>query len=97
MNCYVDFHETAPCGFLIVKEGGDPYNDDDTVLVQVDYDFPSVASWLGWSPCHRVTDGTIDCSVCGEKACDLISDALNFLLTHEGELFEDPGYFEEEL
>ena len=38
----------APCGFLIVKTGGDMYNDEDTVLIQSDWDFPGVASAIGF-------------------------------------------------
>ena len=69
-------------------------NDDDReILIQTDWDYPGVASNLGWSPCHDGTDGTIDCP-CGNTAMDLIASAQEFLNDHIGESFEDPGYFE---
>ena len=45
------YHDSqyAPCSFLVVKEGGSPYKEQDTVLVQCDMDFPSLASNLGFS------------------------------------------------
>lgn len=69
--------------------------DGRTVLIQTDWDYPGTASNLGWSPCHDGTDGTVDCP-CGKSAMDLISDAKSFLDDHEGESFEDPGYFPDE-
>lgn len=47
---YLYFNSSyAPCGFLIVRTDGDPYNDKDTVLIQSDWDFPGVAQSCGWS------------------------------------------------
>ena len=43
----------APCGFLIVSDNASPYDDDSTCLIQTDWDFPSVASRIGWQPCDE--------------------------------------------
>jgi len=85
-------------------------DDGQDLLVQVDYDYPSIASNLGWSPMkgpecldandqpcdHSCTDGTVDCGACGTKAGDFIASAQEWLDDHIGESFEDPGYFSEE-
>ncbi len=90
----------APCCYLIcqVDERGHWNTRDEatTVLVQSDWDWPSLASNFGWEPCHDETDGTIDCSVCGRTASDMIAEAGRLLNAHLGEPFDDPGYFEVE-
>jgi len=45
----------APCAVLIVKDGVDPYEDGNAVLIQGDDDMRAVAENLGWSP-----DGTLE-------------------------------------
>lgn len=118
-NCYIRVFDTE--------------TNEDT-LVQVDYDYPGLASTFGWSvssvqptppdecphgeedwrtcakcagdfgkpllertgggPCdHSGTDGTVDCPDCGMKAGDFIGAAYDFLVEHEGDEAEDPGYF----
>jgi len=83
----------APCSILLVKEHGNPYNDADTVLIQTDWDFPGVASYIGWTPCTEceMTDGTVDCN--HRTATDMISEAYDYIRDHAEELFDDPGYF----
>jgi hypothetical protein len=82
----------APCGFLLVKEGGNPRNDADTVLFQSDWDFPALASNLGFVPCVcGRTDGTVKCP--HKEPVEMISAAYDFLVNHQEEPFEDPGYF----
>ena len=44
---------------------------------------------------HDGTDGTVDCD-CGVKAITFIQHAQAWLDDHEGESFEDPGYFGDE-
>jgi hypothetical protein len=89
----------APTGFLIVPNGGDPYDDATTTLVQTDWDFPGVAQAMGWSlssvpskgkpGCmHDSTDGTVDCP-CGVKAGEFISAAYDYIREHNDEEF--PG------
>lgn len=93
MNCYV-YHDSkyAPCGFLLVKAGGNPYHDADTVLFQSDWDWPGLASNLGYVPCEcGYTDGTVDCE--HHKTIDMITAAYDYLMDHLEEEFEDPGYF----
>lgn len=62
----------------------------ESVLVNLDWDFPSLAESLGWSirkvqrnrrkPCdHSSTDGTVTCSECGLTADDFISAAREWL------------------
>ena len=81
--------EGAPCAMLLTAEDG------REVLVQTDFDYPGVASNLGWSPCHDGTDGTVTCRECGRTAGEMIASAAEFLRDHDGEEFEDPGYFED--
>lgn len=77
----------APCGFLIVADGADPYADD-AVLIQTDWDHPSVASSMGWIPCEcGGTDGTVDCKACGRTASDMIAEAYDFIRERDGESF----------
>lgn len=90
--------EYAPCAYLICKVGKDGrWNSRDesrTVLVQLDYDYPGLASTFGWQPCHSTTDGTIDCPECGKPAGEMISEAADYLDEHSGEIVDDPGYFD---
>lgn len=67
-------------GFTVI----DP-ESDETVLVDIDYDYTGLASRLGWAPCHGSTDGTIDCPECGKTADDLISEAYDHLMENEHE------------
>jgi hypothetical protein len=63
------------------------------ILIQTDFDYPSIASTFGWSPCvcgH--TDGTVDCA--HKTASQMIAEAQAFLDDHIGDSVEDPGYFE---
>lgn len=72
---------------LVAEDGRDR-------LIQTDWDRPSIASNLGWKPCSEcdATDGTVDCI--HRTASEMIADATDFLDDHEGESFDDPGYFE---
>lgn len=83
----------APCAYLIVQEGASTRDESRTVLVQSDWDFPSLAANLGFVPCSECnsTDGTVDCE--HRTAGEMIEAAALYLDTHLGELFEDPGYF----
>lgn len=97
----------APCAFLIVKDGGDPYTEADTVLIQTDWDYPAVASRMGWTKAsvaphlkckHEGTDGTVKCrgpQGCGLEPGDFISAAYDYIREHQGETFADlEEYFE---
>lgn len=77
----------APGGFIIVPDGGH-YKDDDTRLIDSDWDWPGLASSMGWQPCHERTDGTVDCPVCGKSAADLMADAYDFIEAREGQSFD---------
>ena len=92
------------CIKLVAEDGRD-------ILVQTDWDYPSIAANLGFSlidcqvlqsnyygagPCdHDGTDGTVDCKACGYPAAAFIREAGEFLREHDGDNFEDPGYFNE--
>jgi hypothetical protein len=85
----------APCSYLICQVIDGTWNtrdEDTTVLVQMDWDFPGLASNLGYEPCDcGGTDGTVDCS--HKTAGDMITEAEDYLNEHLGQPFEDPGYF----
>lgn len=78
----------ALAGFLIVPDGGDPYDEGTTTLVQTDWDYPSVARSMGWT-CPEDTDGTVDSPSTGLTANQMIADAFSWIETHEGESFEE--------
>jgi hypothetical protein len=94
-------------GFLLIKENSigvfDPDNEDNTILIQVDWDYPGIAQSFGWSltavqkdgeQCdHSGTDGTITCPECGLTPTDFISAASEWLYENEGIIADDPGYF----
>ena len=66
--------------------------DGRDLLVQLDYDFPGLASTLGWCACPcGATDGTIGCH--HRTADEMIAEARDFLRAHVGDTTEDPGYF----
>jgi len=78
----------APCGFLIVKDSANPYseNPSDSALIQSDWDFPGVASRMGFVPCAcGATDGTVDCA--HRTASEMIAAAYDFIRGHAGESF----------
>jgi hypothetical protein len=83
--------------YEIVPEKG------ESILVQVDYDYPSLANTFGWNICsaqvdvekpcdHLGTDGTVDCT-CGVSVSDFIASAIEYLDSNDGKKVEDPGYF----
>ena len=91
----------APCGYLVCRVHGEPghydwstRDDNNTVLVQTDWGFPSLASAFGFVPCEcGRTDGTVDCE--HKTATEMITAAADWLDDHCGIVFiEDPGYFE---
>lgn len=55
-----------------------------SILYQQDWDWPSLARMFGWAPCHDVTDGTVDCSICGKTASTMIAEASEWLDDHDG-------------
>lgn len=98
----------APCGYLVMRAPFDKYDEKNTILFQSDWDFPGLAQTFGWNMSveqataphvfcsHDGTDGTITCPVCGLRAGDFISAAIDYLdeILDEKEV-EDPGYFPE--
>ncbi len=71
---------------------------DESILIQTDWDFPSLARTLGWrgkigrERCqHRGTDGTVTCPDCGLKASDFIGAAIDWLDKHDGCVFVGKG------
>jgi len=90
----------APCiGEIVSTETG------ESVLVQLDSDFPGVAGAFGFrlqsvqnpgaSCYHPETDGTVNCDACGITAGAFIAAAGAFLDQANGATAEDPGYFAE--
>ena len=79
--------DDVPCGFKVIAEDG------REAIFQSDWDFPSLASTFGYCPCEcGRTDGTVDCK--HKTATQMISEAYDFILDHDGEEVEDPGYFD---
>jgi hypothetical protein len=71
------------------------YRDEYGILIQTDWEWPSVAANLGFVPCEcGRTDGTVPCA--HKTASEMISAAYEFLDAHIGETFDDPGYFTED-
>jgi len=69
------------------------HKDGRDLLVQIDWEYPGLASSFGWSPCEcGETDGTVDCP--HKTAGDMIGEAREFLDDNLGKTVEDPGYFE---
>lgn len=70
----------------------------DVAFVQNDWDYPGLASRLGWSVAlvngpdpecrHECTDGTVDCP-CGVKTGEFLAAAFDWLAARDGEKFED--------
>jgi len=101
----------APGSFILARKRADgsfDYRDEvNSVLIQLDWDFPSVAETFGWSlrsvqkldngehkPCdHSSTDGTVDCPDCNLKSLDFIVAAGQYLYDNVGAVAKDPGYF----
>lgn len=91
----------APSSFLVVKVGdngelADYRNDESSsVLVQIDWDFPSLATSFGWTGLydHPFTDGTFNCPETGKTASEFISEAAEWLHENDGIRCEDVGYF----
>jgi hypothetical protein len=94
----------APGCYLICKVHGEPghydwdtQNEEETIVIQCDYNIPSIASNFGFQPCIcGETDGTVDCK--HKTAGQMIEEAAEFLdsliLSPEDSRFiEDPGYF----
>lgn len=96
----------APCGYLVCQVTGAPghrdwdtRDDDRTVLVQTDWDFPGLAASFGFVPCDcGATDGTVDCL--HKTATEMITEAIDYLdalceSADDRRFIEDPGYFDE--
>ena len=85
---YVTYEpDYAPCAFIIAQDGASPFDEAKTVLIQTDWDWPGVASRMGYTPCKcGDTDGTVDCA--HHTATEMIQAAGEFIREHEGESFE---------
>jgi len=73
--------------------------DGKSILIQTDWDYPSIASNFGHSARNRYckhsgTDGTIMCPDCGKTASYFIGKAQEYLDNHIGKVVYDPGYFD---
>ncbi|MDP2685329.1 MAG: hypothetical protein Q8P20_09945 [bacterium] len=78
----------APVGFLIVRDEGDPYVESETVLIDVDWNFPRIAQAMGWRPCDcGQTDGTVPCEKCNKCVHQMIAEAHDFIEDNVGKTF----------
>ena len=85
-------------GYLVcqIDEETGCYLSDDkhSLLVQTDWDYPSLASNFGFVPCEcGETDGTVDCK--HKTVHEMIGEAIDFLDGKLGTIVSDPGYFQE--
>ena len=98
---YIEFSDYAPCGFLIVPNNGDSRDENQTTLIQLDWDYPAIARSMEWSltavQCdpddhdyceHESTDGTIPCKECAVTASQFISAAYKYIREHSDEEFD---------
>lgn len=74
------------------------------VFVQSDWEYPGLASSLGWSLAdvrpgggqaeagagcrHEGTDGTVDCKACGATVQEFLTAAYDWLDAHDGDEFD---------
>jgi hypothetical protein len=82
------------------------HTDGREIFIQTDWQFPSIAALMGWSPCpsrcqykcHGATDGTVDCAA--RSALDHILNAMAYLERNIGRRIPDVNgvfdYFEED-
>ena len=88
---YITTSDYAPCCYLIVESGYSETDEAHTVLIQTDWDYPGLATAIGWIPCDckyaNLTDGTVDCG-CGKTASQMIAEAGNWIDDHLDQEFE---------
>lgn len=88
---YITTSDYAPGCYIIVETGYSETDEDHTRLIQCDWDYPSLASAIGFIPCDckyaQLTDGTVDCG-CGKTASQMIAEAQEYLDSHLDEEFE---------
>ena len=57
-RAYVHFNRRlAPVGFLIVPEGVEPDDENQTILIQSEDGFGGVARSMGWNPLQYLPNG----------------------------------------
>jgi hypothetical protein len=62
-------------------------NEGCVEFIQTDWDYPGLASRLGFVPCGcGATDGTVDCD--HKTATQMISEAFDFLAGNAGKTFD---------
>ncbi len=60
-------------------------------FIQSDWDYPSIASRLGFSACEcGHTDGTVDCA--HRKVSEMLAEAFDYLAERAGDLFDLADY-----
>lgn len=76
----------APCAFVLRD-----WTTGESVLIDSDCDYPSVAQCFGFVPCRRcdATDGTIDCEHATASA--MISRAFDWLYRRDGRGYYSTG------
>ena len=89
----IELAEPRRMGNLLIVSNDETIPPEDRgIPIQTDGDYPRIASTFGWIACEcGETDGTVDCS--HRTAGEMIGEAFEFLLDHEGETVRDPGYF----
>ena|GEM_PF-2289199 len=91
-----NWHGQGYLGFLVRND-----QDERTIFVQTDWDFPGWASCFGWVACEcGATDGATECRSCRRYPGEMIAEAKEFLYgvhdrDEEDQWVNDPGYFPE--
>jgi len=91
-------YELTPCDRRAARQY-EKETGNESVLFQSDWDFPSLASSLGWrmrlgrgDRCsHSGTDGTVRCPDCGATATQFIDAAREWLDGQCHRAFNDPN------
>lgn len=91
-NEYCGSYGLTPCNKRDVAKL-EKLTGEESVLFQLDWDRPALASSLGWNmrsrKCdHRSTDGTVTCKECGKTVSEFIAEATEWLDAHDGHVFQ---------
>jgi hypothetical protein len=94
--------EYAPCSFVVCRARPDGTwdmrDDENTRLVDSDWNYPSLASHFGWIPCKYGcgTDGTVTCRhFTASQMMESAYDYMACVIDAGCPQIDDPGYFVE--
>lgn len=95
--CDCSYH---PCAYAVVPKGkdcsdlkrkSDEFERDEecSVLVDTDWEYPRLAENMGWRGLskHEGTDGTVKCTKCGKTPTEFITEAAQYIDARIGRNF----------